>query len=165
VYNGHKRFHGLKFQSIVLPNGLIFNLFGPISGRRHDSFMLAESNLLQKFENQMPTYCVYGDPAYPHRPQLQCGYRGHNLTLEQKEFNKRMSMHRVVVEWVFGKIVSLFAFLDFKKNLKLYLQPVGKLYIIGALLTNCHTCLYVSQTSEKFNINPPTLKQYLSGKE
>ena len=22
VYNGHKRFHGLKFQSVVIPNGL-----------------------------------------------------------------------------------------------------------------------------------------------
>ncbi|KAK3705284.1 hypothetical protein QZH41_008168, partial [Actinostola sp. cb2023] len=30
VYNGHKRVHGLKFQSVVAPNGLIANLFGPI---------------------------------------------------------------------------------------------------------------------------------------
>lgn len=29
VYNGHKRVHGLKFQSVVLPNGLIGNLAGP----------------------------------------------------------------------------------------------------------------------------------------
>jgi hypothetical protein len=30
VYNGHKRVHGLKFQSIALPNGLIGNIFGPV---------------------------------------------------------------------------------------------------------------------------------------
>lgn len=30
VYNGHKRVHGLKFQSVALPNGLIANLFGPV---------------------------------------------------------------------------------------------------------------------------------------
>ena len=30
VYNGHKRVHGLKFQSITLPNGLIGNIFGPV---------------------------------------------------------------------------------------------------------------------------------------
>lgn len=30
VYNGHKGVHGLKFQSVVLPNGLIANLFGPV---------------------------------------------------------------------------------------------------------------------------------------
>ena len=30
VYNGHKRVHALKFQSIVTPNGLISNLHGPV---------------------------------------------------------------------------------------------------------------------------------------
>ena len=30
LYNGHKRVHALKFQSVVLPNGLIGNLYGPI---------------------------------------------------------------------------------------------------------------------------------------
>ena len=29
VYNGHKRVHALKFQSLALPNGLIGNLYGP----------------------------------------------------------------------------------------------------------------------------------------
>jgi len=30
VYNGHKRVHALKFQSLSLPNGLIRNLCGPV---------------------------------------------------------------------------------------------------------------------------------------
>ena len=30
VYNGHKRIHALKFQSVALPNGIIGNLFGPV---------------------------------------------------------------------------------------------------------------------------------------
>ena len=30
LYNGHKRVHGLNFQSIALPNGLIGNIFGPV---------------------------------------------------------------------------------------------------------------------------------------
>ena len=29
VYNGHKRVHAIKFQSVVTPNGLIAHLFGP----------------------------------------------------------------------------------------------------------------------------------------
>ena len=40
VYNGHKRVHALKYQSVVAPNGLIAHLFGPVEGRRHDSGML-----------------------------------------------------------------------------------------------------------------------------
>ena len=30
MYNGHKRVHALTFQSVVAPNGLIANLFGPV---------------------------------------------------------------------------------------------------------------------------------------
>lgn len=30
VYNGHKRVHSLKFQSVVLPNGIVANLYGPV---------------------------------------------------------------------------------------------------------------------------------------
>ena len=30
MYNGHKRVHGIKFQSVVSPNGLIANLYGPV---------------------------------------------------------------------------------------------------------------------------------------
>lgn len=30
VYNGHKRVHALKFQSVSLPNGLIANMYGPV---------------------------------------------------------------------------------------------------------------------------------------
>ena len=39
AYNGHKRVHALKFQSLALPNGLIGNLYGPagtfLLGKRH----------------------------------------------------------------------------------------------------------------------------------
>ena len=30
VYNGHKRVHGVKFQSMALPNRIIGNMYGPI---------------------------------------------------------------------------------------------------------------------------------------
>ena len=30
VYNGHKRVHSLKFQTVSLPNGMIANMFGPL---------------------------------------------------------------------------------------------------------------------------------------
>ena len=30
VYNGHKRVHALKFQSVTLPNGMIANMYGPV---------------------------------------------------------------------------------------------------------------------------------------
>lgn len=30
VYNGHKRVHAIKFQSVALPNGMIGHLYGPV---------------------------------------------------------------------------------------------------------------------------------------
>ena len=42
LYNRHKRVHGIKFQSVVAPNGLIASLFGPVEGRGVDSGLLQE---------------------------------------------------------------------------------------------------------------------------
>ncbi|KAG5189475.1 hypothetical protein JKP88DRAFT_192806 [Tribonema minus] len=73
-----------------------------------------------------------------------------------------MSKARICVEWGFGKVVQQFAFVDFKKNLKLYLQPIERIYAVAALLTKCHTCLYGSMTSEYFGIMSPTLQEYFN---
>ena len=156
VYNGHKRVHALKFQSVLTPNGLIANLFGPIEGRRHDARMLRESNLLThlqqfSFNGNGQPLCLYGDPAYPISVHLLGPFQGKNLNPQQTDFNAAMSEVRESVEWGFGKVVNYFKFIDFKKNLKLQMSPVGNMYAAAVLLTNAHTCLYGSQTSEYFD--------------
>jgi len=40
VYNGHKRTHSLKYQSIMIPNGLIANMFVSMEGHRHNAALL-----------------------------------------------------------------------------------------------------------------------------
>ena len=75
-------------------------------------------------------------------------FRGAQLTLAEENFNAAMSAVRTSVVWGYGKIIKYFACLDFSKNMKVLLQPVGKLYIVAALLVNCHTCLYGSQTTQ-----------------
>ena len=147
VYNGHKRVHSIKFQSVVAPNGLIANLYGPVEGRRHDSGMLGDSGLLGKLQQHSfgpmnNILCIYGDPAYPLRPRLMAPFRGAAITPIETEWNKRMRKVRVSVEWIFGDIVNYFKFLDFKKGLKLQLSPVAKMYIVCALMHNARTCLY-----------------------
>lgn len=115
------------FQSVVCPNGLIANLYGPIAGHHHDAFMLHESNLMPRLEGKFRapnTFSLYGDPDYPLRQHLLAPYRGAMLTPAQELFNKRMSKVRESVEWAFGKVVQYFEFLDFRKNLKVLLQPI-----------------------------------------
>lgn len=70
VYNGHKRVHGLKFQSIMAPNGTIAHFYGPVEETRHDPGLLRESGVEIDIHRHMTTpnnevYCLYGDPAYP----------------------------------------------------------------------------------------------------
>ena len=134
VYNGHKRVHAIKFQSLALPNGIIGNLHGPYEGKRHDSAILHQSGLLVDLQgaawhNNQPL-CIYGDPAYPLSVHLQTPYQGQNLTPNQKNYNKAMSQVRVTVEWLFGEIKTFFKFVSLKSQMKTGLSAVGKMYCV-----------------------------------
>ena len=76
-------------------------------------------------------------------------------------YNKAMSEVRVTVEWLFGIIKNYFKFIDFKKEMKLCLSTVGKVYAVCALLQNAHTCLYGNQVSTFFGVDPINLQEYL----
>ena len=165
LYNGHKKVHAIKFQSIATPNGMVANLFGPVEGRRHDSAMLARSGVLNELQQHAigqdgSLLCIYGDPAYPLRPQLQKPFGGARLTPLQHQWNQAMSSVRISVEWVFGDIINYFKFLDFRKNLKIQLSAVGKMYIVCTLLQNARSCFYGSTTSEFFDCEPPAIAEY-----
>lgn len=167
MYNGHKRIHALKYQSVTAPNGLIAHLYGPVEGRRHDAYMLRESGLLDELEArshdpQGNVLCIYGDPAYPLRPQLQAPFPTINMTAEQEAFNAAMSRVRISVEWVFGNIINYFKYTDFSKSQRMLLSPCGKAYIVSGLLSNAHTCLYKNITSQYFDLTPPSLEEYFN---
>ena len=116
VFNGHKRQHALKFQSLMYPNGLIGHLFRPMSGRPHDSVLLRGSGLMPLFAAAAPNFTMYGDNAYPMLHHLITPYRRFNLTPNRNAFNRELSRVLVSVEWGFGSIIQQFAFSDFKKN-------------------------------------------------
>ena len=166
LYNGHKRVHSIKFQSVITPSGMIANLYGPMEGIRHDCALLRASGLLQDLNqfshdvngNQL---CIYGDPAYPSRTHLLAPYQGAHITADQEAFNKSMSSCRIAVEWIFKDILNYFKFLDFKKNLKIGLSAVGMIYSTCAFLHNVRTCLYKNSTSTYFSEEPPNLHDYL----
>ncbi|KAJ8916393.1 hypothetical protein NQ315_014603 [Exocentrus adspersus] len=165
-YSGHKRFHCIKYKSVLCPDGIIASLKGAWAGRRHDAAMLAESGLYEELERVAvfpeQNFVLYGDQAYGLRELLLTPFpnRG-NLEPHQLEFNNSMKLLRLTVEWGFQKVISEFAFLDFKKNQKLLLQDVELMYKVGIILCNCHSTLYGNQTSQYFNVNPPILEEYL----
>ena len=143
----------------------VFNSFTSTEGRKHDAGMLADSGLLAQLQQNAisPTgepMCLYGDPAYPLRLHLQAPFRNAQLTPEMAHFNAAMSAVRISVELLFGDIKNQFKFLDFKKNLKVGLSSVGKMYVVSAILRNGLTCLYGNQVSDFFSLDPPSLQEY-----
>ena len=129
--------------------------------------MLADSGLLQDLQGfaNSPAgnpFCLYGDLAYPHRIYLQTPFRNRALTPPIIAFNQSISRVRESVEWLFNDIVNYFKVMDFKKNLKISLSSVGKMDVICAILRNALTCPYPNQTSQCFNLDPPTLQDYFA---
>lgn len=171
-YSGHKRFHALKYQSVICPDGMIVNLQGPYEGRRHDSAILRDSRLYEQLQVHMAfddgmSFALYGDSGYGIRELLLTPFPNTNHVVNaderraQQGFNFHMSVVRQCVEWGFAKVIRDFAFLDFKKNQKLLLQDLEAMYKTGVILSNCLNCLYQSETSHYFQVVPPTLEQYL----
>lgn len=157
-YNGWKRKHCLKYHAIVTPDGLISHFFGPVDGRRNDSFLWNNSGLISQLEQHahittgVPLQ-VYGDPAYSINRYLISPYQGAYLNRDLKEWNKTMSRIRIVVEWAFKEVVNLFAFVDHEKNQKHLLQPVGIQFRVAVLLHNAHVILHRPQISQYFDLN------------
>ena len=156
LYNVHKRVHAIKLHSVVTPNGRMANLFGPVEGgvmTEHVTrfWLVATVTVLLSLSLWQSFMHLWWPP-----------FRGLHLTPLQRQFNTAMSSVRASVEWVFGDIINYFSFLDFKKNLKLGLSAVGKMYIVCALLTNARSCLYPTSTSGFFNLGTPTLQEHSS---
>jgi hypothetical protein len=106
-------------------------------------------------------YCIYGDPAYGLKSWLLSPYKGAQLTAGQQEFNRVMSGVRESVEWGFQRIVTYWAFVDYHKNQKLLLQPIGIYYPVCAILSNLLACYNSSQTAAFFQMQPPSPREYL----
>ena len=118
--NGHKCKHAIKFQSVVIPNGLVANIFGPIEGERHKIAKLAQSDLLTQLQvhsygQNSRALCFYGDSVYPQMRHLQASFPGPGHTLQQSAFNKSMSEVRFNVGWVFKDISITLSFKILKR--------------------------------------------------
>lgn len=164
-YTGWKHTHGVKIQTVTLPNGLIADVYGPVSIRHNDLYTLANSDLNERLMAMQANvytdmYAMYGDSAYPN---IDCIASRHEAPLsptEQVE-NLAMSSARESIEWVNNDIKSKFAFVCFHKGLHLRgTTLIPKMIVVAALLTNCYKCFNGCNTAEYFGVRPPTIDEY-----
>jgi hypothetical protein len=169
-YNGQKGKHGLKYQAIQSPDGIVRDCYGPEPGAHHDIFLWRRSrvgpllDLLPRHPEGEP-YFIFGDSAYKGEKVAAVvvgGDRRFRLTREMSNFNQRMNRARVTVEWQFGRIFALWKGVHYFMKLKSGQSPVAQYYLCATLLTNFLTCLDGgNQTSAYFDCPPPTLQEYL----
>ena len=167
LYTRYKRCHGIKFQSVVTPDGYIACLSGPFSARRHDVRILRESRLLDVLQRIMPEdaeepiYYLYGDLAYEHRRHLFSGFRNAAPNTARARFNHEMSKCRIVVEWGFSNVLRRWQYLDFTREMKVLKVPIGQYYTNCVFLTNILNCFYGGAINKYFDSEPMSLHEYL----
>ena len=83
---------------------------------------------------------------------MYCGRMG-----LQKGYQVRLQTFGIV----FNMFCSLWQKLDFEIEQRLFMSPTGLEYAIIVLLTNCYNCVYPSQVSKHFELDPPTIEEYL----
>jgi hypothetical protein len=169
MYTRYKRCHGLKFQSVVTPDGYIACLSGPYVARRHDVRILRESGLLEMLQQLMPEdesngpiYYLYGDLAYEHRQHIFSGFRNAQPNTPRSRFNREMSKVRIVVEWGFANVLRRWQYIDFTRAMKILQIPIGQHYINCVFLTNLGNCFYGGAINQYFDAEPLSIYQYLS---
>jgi hypothetical protein len=93
------QYHGIKFQALVTPDGMLSHLYGPVSARTNDSAMLADSKLQQVLwkDFKLPDHIraqhahaalpshwlLYGDPAYkPRTAMVMSPWTSHEMSVD-----------------------------------------------------------------------------------
>jgi len=167
-YNGWKKLHALKYQSVDLPNGMIMDMTKAFSGRRSDLRTLRVSNINGRVRDAQVRnnvqLCMYGDSIFPVLTHVRRKHKNHPNTAAQSLQNQVMKKARVTIEWDYGRILELWGYVDWRKNCKILGKGanISKVYLVCALLPNMHCCLYGCETSNYFNCEPPSLYSYMT---
>jgi hypothetical protein len=167
-YNGWKKLHGLKWQTVALPNGMLFHAWGPVSMRHNDLFTYRYSRINEIIarlqEDEQLQFVIYGDSAYIVVNKSHIRARHSNLFVGARYVleNRVLSTCREVIEWNYGDVGRMWALVDYKKVLKLNKMPVAKMYLTALLLKDAYTCMNGSNTSSFFNLSPPSLEHWTS---
>jgi len=166
-YSGWKKLHGIKWQTIDLPNGMNFHVFCVGSLRRNDLESLEESRVNEKLQNlqlgQELQWVVCGDSAYVFVSDSHILARHNNAHNTPREIleNRALSSCRETIEWDYGNVGTMWSYVDYKKILKLRQMPVKKTYFVAMLLRNAHVTMNGCNTSKTYKLNPPTFQTWV----
>ena len=153
-WSGWKKFHGMKWQTLILANGMDLHVYGPESCRHNDLFTLAESNILLDFEalqaGQLRLLKIFGDSAYADGRVLGTGG------------GRGMASVRETIEWSYKDLKAQWKYCDYRHVLQVRKQPIAKIVFVCMLLRNAYVTMNGGQVGEYLNMMPPTLEEWLA---
>ena len=160
--------HDLKFQTLEGPDGLGISCVHAYDGRRGDGYIFRHSDL-ENFWRKHPiasNYRKFADSAYPTTNWTFSMFKklpGQELPPDRQDFNATYSPMQICVEWGYEKVlVRHWAYIDFKKQIKMEMVQMEVMWHGAFWLTNVVTCIRGgNQISEYFELSPPTLEAYL----
>eukprot|EP00742_Colponemidia_sp_Colp-10_P010687 GILJ01011760.1.p1 GENE.GILJ01011760.1~~GILJ01011760.1.p1 ORF type:complete len:360 (-),score=12.80 GILJ01011760.1:43-1122(-) len=167
VFSTRTHVHDSKFIGVCSPDGLMVALRGPYPAASGEKKALEESNILPDLREKCRgvnnrQLVAYSDKGYSQFDVIQIPHIG-QLTANQREENRAMASVRMVIERSFGHTTTLFPFNDYRENLKLLLSSqVHIYYYVSTFFANLHTCFYGSECSRYFDLEPPSVEEYLS---
>ena len=169
-YSGYFAGHGIKFQAVTLPNGMIGSIFlgswrvsdcGILNLSGLDTYL---SSLFHEHDmiipGNQPSYPVaYGDGIFPILPTILPRYS--SPSVNERRINTRLASARQNIEHIFGLHNNVFKL--FKHSERFQLLHQGKeaveLMFNSFLLLNCYSCFNASACS--FILPSPSIEQYL----
>ena len=145
VYNGKDCVHALKFQTVMMADGIIAHVSGPWSGRRHDTHIFQESGLPSALADlpRMPIedggelMALYADPGYALSSRLFMPYPDGRLDALHCAFNRSMASNRISVEWGYGRVSNLWRALNFSTELNAIPKPDCGLVYLCRVIYKC----------------------------
>jgi hypothetical protein len=153
-WTGWKKLHGLKWQTISLPNGMEFHVWGPLSVRRNDNHMLNRSQILQQLEDLQAEneikFILHGDSAYSEDDYMHVGG------------GRGFASVRQSIEWNYKDIKTQWKYCDYKHALKLHNQPLSKIFLVCILLRNAYTTMNACETALFFNCPAPDFETWIA---
>jgi hypothetical protein len=117
AYFNRKRFHSVKLQIVCSSGTKIYDYFVGWPGSSDDVYAFRNSPIHKLInDNHFQGYRIIGDSAYPCSNALLCPYKRtgqHDLTPQQRQFNKKLSSLRQIVECTFGVMCQRWSRLNY----------------------------------------------------
>ena len=167
-YSGYFRGHGLKYQHVMLPNGLYGSVWG--TSHTYNDVGVANMSGLEDYlfavldhdrNGNLP--CGLADGIFSESTVMMTTKIRVGADLDERRLYKRLASIRQPIELQYGNFFQKFQL--FKQTEPFQLIRNAELAyrtgIVGFFLLNCHTCMNGSVVNSFYNSHAPSLEEYL----